>query len=148
MRVITILIAILVAPGLSAQEGKPWPIDRLCGKIGYVQKIPSRKNPSTFSEKRTTLKDVPLALYEKNEAKACCGGVTAIETTRTGRGGQFEFKTRKAGSFWLIASWNGKDYQAPILYYPQKNSTVLCSQQGITLDKDGKADWWLTVTVD
>ena len=91
---------------------------------------------------------MPLGLYERRENQACCEGVNAVETTQTGRGGHFEFNTKKAGNFWMATKWRGKEYKLAIVYKPEKNSTTMCSQQGIALDDGGNADWWVTITVD
>ena len=146
--ILSIFTVTLFASCLGAQEKKPWEIDRLCGKLEHVQKISDRKNANTFSEKRKALREVPLGLYERHENQACCEGVSAVETTQTGRGGQFEFKTKKPGNFWMATNWRGKKYKLAVVNKPEKNSATMCSQQGIALDDEGNADWWLTVTVD
>jgi hypothetical protein len=145
---VSIFAATLCASGLGAQEKKPWEIDRLCGKLEHVQKVPDRKHANTFSEKRKALREVSLSLYERREHQACCEGMNAVETTQTGRGGHFEFKTRKPGNFWMATNWSGKEYKLAVVYKLQNNSTTMCSQQGIGLDDEGDAEWWAIVTVD
>jgi hypothetical protein len=131
-----------------AQEKKPWSVDRLCGRLDHVQRTPERHDPNSFSEKRKALRDVSLSLYERRENQTCCDGLNAVETTNTGRGGHFEFKTNKLGSYWLGTNWNGKNSSVPVIYEPQKNPVTICSEQGIQLDDQGNAEWWITVTVD
>ena len=143
-----ILGLVLFAPGLHAQEKKPWNIDRLCGKLDHVQRIPDRKHANNFSERRKALRDVPLTLFERGDTENCCTTLNEIETVRSGRGGHFEFKTKKARNSWLRTNWNGKEYKLAIVFEPQRNSTTLCSDQGIDLDDDGDASWWATITVD
>lgn len=143
-----ILASMLIASVLSAQEKAPWEIDRLCGKLEHVQKIPNRKSANTFSEKRKSLRDVPLTLYSRLENEACCSGLTAVEMVHTGRGGHFEFKNDGPGNYWLSANWNDKEYKLAIGFKPDKKPKALCSQQGIGLDDEGNADWWVTITVD
>ncbi len=138
----------MIASTSYAQEKKPWQIDRLCGKIEYVQKIPSRKNTNTFSEKRKALRDISLGLYDQHENESCCSGLAAIETVHTGRGGRFEFKNTKPGNYWLGANWNGKEYKVAVVFKPEKNSSTLCSEQGLGFDDEGNADWWVTITLD
>jgi hypothetical protein len=87
----------LSVTALQAQEKKPWEVDRLCGKLEHVQKIPNRKDANTFSDKRKSLRDVPLALYNRRENEPCCGGLAAVEMVHTDRGGRFEFKNEKPG---------------------------------------------------
>jgi hypothetical protein len=71
-----------------------------------------------------------------------------VETVTTGRSGHFEFKTKKLGSYWLATSWNGKEYKVAVEYKPTKNSQTLCSDQGIQLDDEGNANWWISIVVD
>lgn len=149
MRAIGLILALcMFASALCAQEKKPWQIDRLCGKLEHVQQIPDRKNANNFSEKRKTLRDIPVSLYERSENELCCSSLGATETVRTGKRGGFHFKTAKAGNYWLSANWNGKEYKLAISFKPDKKSTTMCFQQGIGLDDEGNADWWVTITVD
>jgi hypothetical protein len=145
---LSLVVLFLIAQFLYAQEKKPWNVDRLCGRLEHVQRTPGRHDPNTFSEKRKVLRDVSLSLYERRENEACCDGLNAVETTKTGRRGNFEFKTPKLGSYWLSTNWNGKISTVPIIYKPQKNPVTMCSEQGIQLDDQGNAEWWKTVTVD
>ena len=146
-RIITLLGVILVVQALHAQEKKPWNVDRVCGRVEYVNKIPDKKHPDTYSKKRKALKNVQLELYESGENPSCCmlkGAGWAI----SGRAGEFEFKGIKAGHYLLRANWNGKDYQVAINVEPQKESSTACSEQGIQIEDKGEASWWVTVTVD
>jgi hypothetical protein len=142
------LAALLLVPAMKAQEKKPWKVDRLCGRVEYVQKIPDRKRANIFSEKRRALKNLPVTLFERPKNVLCCESSDAVETVKTGRGGHFEFKTRKTGDFWLTMNWNGKGYKLPLIYNQQKNSPTICSEQGLALDDNGSVDWWVTITVD
>ena len=149
MKVGRLIFAVFIfAAVLHAQEEKPWQIDRLCGKLNHVVRIPDRKNANTVSEKRTALRDVPVTLYEQRNDEPCCIGETAIETVRTGKGGHFEFKNQKEGKYWLRTNWNGKEYTLAVGLKPEKNTTTMCSQQGVDLDDEGKAGWWVTIRVD
>jgi len=139
---------ILVGHVVCAQEKKPWNIDRLCGRLEHVERIPNRKHADTFSETRKALRDVPLAMYERRENEICCENLTPIDTTITGKNGLFNFKDEKPGLYWLETNWNGKKYKAAVAYNPAKKSGTICSQQGLQLDYAGDADWWITVTVD
>jgi hypothetical protein len=132
---------------LLAQEKKPWEVERLCGKLEHVEKIPDRRNSNNFSEKRNTLRDVEIALYERRENESCCAGRSAIETVRTRRGGRFEFRS-KPGTYWLVSSWNGREYRLPVLYEAGKPPATVCSEQGIQVDLAGNAEWWISITVD
>ena len=147
-RIVAILAITFIGQILHAQQKKPWKVDWLCGRLEYVQKIPDHKIANTFSEKRKALRDVSVGLHERHENGACCDGLNAVETIQTGRGGHFEFKTKKPGDFWMATNWSGKEYKLAVVYKPEKNSPTMCSQQGIALDGEGSADWWITITVD
>jgi hypothetical protein len=142
------LAAILVVQGLNAQEKKPWGADQICGRVEYLKRIPEKKHPNSYSEKKKSLKDVRLELYEFDENQARCEGLKTVGSLASGRNGQFEFGPEKPGRYWLIAKWNSKEYKVDVIYEPQKKSSTICSQQGIWIEDDGNASWWITVTVD
>jgi hypothetical protein len=140
-------LAILIVQGLHGQEKKPWNVDRIWGRVEYVQRIPIRKQPDNYSEKRKAIRGVPLELYESRNENTCCDGSKRVDTATSGKNGEFEFKNEKAGHYWLTAKWNGRDYKVAVAFEPQKKSSTICSQQGIQIE-DGDASWWGTVTVD
>jgi hypothetical protein len=139
---------VLVGQALIAQDSKPWNVDRLCGQVEHVQKIPARNKPEISSEKRKPLTGVSLELYEWHEGTACCASSDRKDNTISQKRGYFEFSHESPGRYWLTMKWNGKDHRVPVVLEAPKNSVTLCSEQGIQLDDDGKASWWLTVTVD
>jgi hypothetical protein len=144
----TLLGLILIAHSLRAQNKQPWNIDRLCGRVEHVQRVPERHNPNSFSEKRKPLRDVQLSLYERRENKTCCAGFSPMETTQTRKNGGFDFQAAKPGNYWLITNWNGRESEVAVVYLPHRNSVTKCFEQGIALDDAGIADWWLSITVD
>ena len=149
MRLLVSLIGIaLMAQALWAQAKKPWHVDRLCGRAQYVKRIPEKKAPNTYSDERGDLRAIHLDLYESNEGTPCCDGLRISGTTISGKRGQFEFKPDHGGNYWLVAKWNEKSFAVPVIYEPQKKSSTVCSEQGIQIEDDGDASWWLTVTVD
>jgi hypothetical protein len=139
---------ILVAQALRAQDKKPWSTGRLCGRLEHVERIPDRKHADNFSETRKALQGVPLIMYVRRENEACCGNLTPIDTAMTGKRGLFSFKEVKPAPYWLEANWNGKEYKVAVVQEPERNSSAICSEQGLKLDYAGNADWWITVTVD
>ncbi|MBI3476105.1 MAG: hypothetical protein HY010_10260 [Acidobacteria bacterium] len=147
-KVMGILGLILVVQASYSQEKKPWNVDQICGRVEYLKRIPEKKHTDNYSEKRKSLKDVPLELYESSENQACCEGLKSVGSYVSGRNGQFEFRPEKPGHYWLTAKWNGKEYNVGVVYEPQKKSSTLCSQQGLQIEDDGSASWWITVTVD
>jgi hypothetical protein len=143
-----ILGMIMVVQMLHAQEKNPWRVDRICGRAEYLKRIPERKRPNNYSDKRRSLSGVSLELYEAADNSPCCSEVKNVGSTTSGRGGQFEFNPDRPGRYWLMAKWNGKDYKVAIDFEPKKKSTTVCSEQGIQIEDDGDASWWVTVTVD
>ena len=143
-----LLAVVLVAQTLCAQDKKPWTIGRLCGRLEHVERVPDRKHPETFSETRKALQGVPLVLYERHENESCCGDVTLIYTTMSGKRGLFSFKDVKPGLYWLEATWNERKYRVAVIQEPERKSLAICSEQGLEVNNAGNADWWITVTVD
>jgi hypothetical protein len=143
---ILVLVCCLLAPSLQAQEKKVVEVDRLCGRLEHVERTPDREYPSISSEKRSGLRGVDLALYDRRDNESCCIG-SAIETARTRRGGRFNFETKRPGTFWIASNWNGRDYRLPVIYKPEKTSEINCSNQGIEINDKGTSIWWATVTV-
>jgi hypothetical protein len=139
---------ILLVQTAHAQGKKPWDVDKLCGRVEYVKRIPEKKHPNNYSEKRKSLRDVPLELYADGENQPCCDELKNVGSTKTGQNGRFEFKPEKAGRYWLMAKWNQKVYEVNVDFKPEKRSSTICSQQGIQVGDDGDASWWVTVTVD
>ena len=144
----TFFMLLLIGQILCAQEKKPWSVDRLCGRVDHVEEIPDRKNANTYTETRKALRDVALALYERRDSEACCNSSSLADKITTNRSGDFDFRNKKAGLYWLTTNWHGKQYQIAVEYKPEKDSVTKCSQQGISVDSAGNANWWVTVTVD
>ena len=94
MRHAVLFAMILVGNMLCAQDKKPWNIDRLCGRLEHVEKIPDRKHADIFSEKRKALRDVRLVMYERQENEACCEKLSPIDETMTGKTVSSISKTR------------------------------------------------------
>ena len=131
-----------------AQSKQEWDVERLCGRVEYVQRIPDKKFANTFSERRRGVGNLTMALFERRSGQPCCGSLVALETTKTARNGRFEFKTKRPGALWLTTNWHAKEYKVPIVNKQQNSSSSRCSEQGIGLDDSGNADWWATITVD
>jgi hypothetical protein len=139
---------ILAVQSAHAQERKPWSVGQICGLVEYVHQIPEKKHPNNYSEKRKSLRGVPMELYESGENQTCCDGLKSLGSVISGRKGEFEFRPNQSGHYWLTAKWNGKDYKIDVVYEPQKKSSTICSGQGIQIVDDQDASWWVRVTVD
>jgi hypothetical protein len=132
----------------SAQSKKPATVDRLCGRVEHVQDIPDRKKPNNYSNKREGLKNLVLELYEWRDGAPCCTNLTRVDTRKSGKGGRFDFEPQKPGPYWLVTNWNERDCKLAIVLEPQKTSSTVCSEQGLQVDGEGNADWWVTITLD
>ncbi|HEY1802023.1 MAG TPA: hypothetical protein VGG46_13925 [Terriglobales bacterium] len=145
----TLLLSLIVlVQVVHAQENKPWGVDRLCGRLEHVEKIPDRKDANTYSENRKALRGLSVSLFERHEDDTCCESLTAIASVTTDKHGQFEFKNENPGQYWLATKWNGKEYRTAVTFQPTKNSQTSCSEQGIGINQEGQADWWVSITVD
>ncbi len=81
------LAAILIVQGMNAQEKNPWIVDRICGRVEHVQRIPIKKQPNNYTEKRKDLKGIPLELYESPGGAPCCDALKKVGSTISGKGG-------------------------------------------------------------
>jgi hypothetical protein len=145
---LAVLAMPLITPAGHAQEKKPWNVDRICGRVEHVRRIPIKKQPDNYTEKRKGLRGVPLELYESNEGSSCGEHLKSVGAMISGKAGQFDFKPEQAGHYWLTAKWNGRDYKVAVVFVPQEKSSTICSLPGIQIEDEGDASWWLTVAVD
>jgi hypothetical protein len=144
----TFLIAALFVQAGIAADKNPWSVGRICGRVVYLQRIPIRKQPNTYSDKRTDLKGIPLELCESPKGSPCCEDLKSVSATVSDKHGEFDFNPEKAGHYWLTAKWNGRDYTVAVEFAPQRVPSTICSQQGIQMEDGEDASWWVTVTVD
>jgi hypothetical protein len=146
--VCSVLLVTMLSGQMLAQDPPAWRVDRFCGQLEQVQRIPSRKGKADAKEKRKALRDISLSLYERHENELCCSGLNAIATSQTQKNGQFVFKNQKPGNYWLRANWGGKDYTTAVVFQPLKDSITSCSGQGLRIDDQGNPGWWSTITLD
>ena len=131
----------------AAQQEKKWNVARLCGRVDQLQEIQDRKLANASSERRRGLRDLPMSLYQRRDDRTCCQGLVVLENARTARNGRFEFKTKNPGDFWITTYWNARQYKLAVTNEQLENSAT-CSAQGIDLDGNGHANWWVTITLD
>ena len=141
------LVLLLMLPMVQAQQGVR-EVDRLCGRLQYIRRIPDHQYANVLSEERKPLRGVNLVLCERRQNEPCCKGASAMETVRTRRGGRFDFRNKRAGDFWLVANWSGRDYRIPVTYKPVKELTTVCSEQGLDLDDEANAGWSVAITLE
>jgi hypothetical protein len=68
IRTLAVLAMLLITSAVHAQEKKPWNVDRICGRVEHVRRIPTKKQPDNYSEKRKNLRGIPLELYEEKSS--------------------------------------------------------------------------------
>ena len=137
------ILAVQAPLPLHSQEKKPWEISQLCGRVDYVQRMPGGKSADTFVEKRRAIPDLIVELYESSASNQ------PLDSARTDKRGRFEFKTTHAGCYWLSMNWNNcRKCGLAVVFVPAKTSEATCSRQGIAIDDDGSAAWWVSIDVD
>jgi len=120
-------------------------IDRLCGGLLHVD---HRGRPNNVIEDHTKpLRGTVLRLY--NREGACCTEAKVLASVTTGRGGKFEFKDLKVGTYWLVTVVGGREYRMPLrLQLPDKSQSSQCSDQLFEVDDSGGFQMKKLITVD
>jgi hypothetical protein len=120
-------------------------IDRLCGSLLHVDHR-ERAN-SVIEDHSKPLIDAVLRLYARDSA--CCANANVLASATTGRGGKFEFKDLKVGTYWLVTVVGGQEYKMPLrIQLPDKSSNSQCSEQLFELDDSGDFQMKKLITVD
>jgi hypothetical protein len=128
-------------------EPAPQQINHLCGRLDHADRVKVGDRAYSYSH-RKVLGAVELELYKANGNRACCADLERIDVVTSNKRGRFEFRRAAAGFYWVRSEWNGKEFKLPIVFKPEKNFATECSEQGILIDDEGSAEWWLSVTVD
>ncbi|HSS95719.1 MAG TPA: hypothetical protein VLK33_01745 [Terriglobales bacterium] len=123
-------------------------LDRLCGRLEHVEYLPVKNAANSFTTKTKALKHVTLRLYESKAGVECCKSFSTIEEVNTGLNGNFKFKTKNAGLYWLVAVIDGNEHKMDIRFQPQKQTDTLCINQYFQIDNSGNFGIAETVTVD
>ena len=86
IKVLVVVMAfITAAQGTLAQGTNRWETDGLCRRLKHVERISGRKLENAFSDRRSRLHHVSLALNERRDVLACCDGLSSSEMVTTGR---------------------------------------------------------------
>jgi len=146
------LAALIVAATLILQFSQnpgptPQQVNHLCGRLDYGSRIRVGENAYSYSN-RKVLKGVRLELFKANGERPCCGDLERLDVVTSNKRGRFEFRGVAAGSYWVRSEGNGKEFKLPIVFAPEKNLASECSAQGILIDDEGNAKWWVSVSVD
>jgi hypothetical protein len=137
-----LLYAMPKANAASQQMDRVNTLDRLCGRLFYVE------SPDTRHAKSTSLPKVDVGLYRKDGDASCCVGSTPVAEALTGRSGKFEFKKVPAGVYWIVVNSHGREYKMVIRYEPVKENPTACSELLYQVDDAGHFNLKALVTLD
>jgi hypothetical protein len=85
---------------------------------------------------------VPLRLFEWKWRFPCCQTLKRLSETVSSKNGAFDFGQVGSGRYWLVASWQGKEYQMPIDVDHAHDGPEECSMQGALIDDRGSFVWY------
>jgi len=111
---------------LAAAEQSITKVDRLCGYLVRETK-----------SDRESVPKVKIMLYRRETAVDCCSAQARLVETQTKRNGKFEFKHFRAGSYWIVAVVEGREYSMAIDFVPDKNAQD-CEWNLYTIEIDGR----------
>jgi len=131
-----------------AREEPKFELDRLCGKLVHVDRSADKQKDFYQDKKRKPLSHVELVLYPRMPNDQCCQTDSPVEAVRTGRGGDFRFKKRISGTYWLVARWKEHSYNTLVILRPAKSNVDFCSNTTFEIDDTGKFTYAITVVVE
>ena len=143
-----LLIPLLLCTGVFPQQPvsvKVAPLDRLCGKLVFIKRKPGHTSLASDDQ---PLKSITIHLYESKGDTGCCQQLSSVEDLVTGRGGAFEFKNTKPGSYWIAATVKGREYKMQVHFQRGKRSDVPCEMQVFEADNFGGFGVVEVITVD
>ncbi len=138
------ILAALIAMGNShsGPGARSITVKRLCGKVESVD----YSKPNYL---RKNLRGVRITLYRRDAETPCCGTLAPLAVATTSRWGNFKFKRMTAGSYWIAAQIDRRDYHTPVQLEPPKDGTVaICSDNTYDLDDSGNFGLAQYITVD
>jgi len=104
-------------------------IERPCGKVEWLQRIPVKGNTSSYDEKRRAIKKAEVRLYRREKSVPCCGESSPVAQATSGKDGIFELGSVAPGNYWIVILAEGKQYSLAVSYAadPKKRDQVSCS---------------------
>lgn len=134
MKTLTIMFCLMSAvPGSPKSEDViAWqPVRRVCGTL-----------QSSPKGKMQPLGGASLRLYEWKWRVLCCQSLKRRSETVSSRDGAFDFGQVGSGRYWLVASWQGKEYQMPVDVDHAHDAPEGCSMQGALINNRGIFVWY------
>jgi hypothetical protein len=127
---------------------RPAPFARVCGKVVRVEKVPIKNLENSFEERVKALPHVAMRLFSSSGANECCTTLAIAAETKTGRWGDFKFTKISAGTYWLVAHVEGREYKSLIRYEPNKDPHEKCSDAQFQVTDSGTLQKREFITVD
>ncbi len=124
---------------MSAVPGSPksvdviaWqPVRRLCGLL--------QSSPKGVMQ---SVGGASLRLYEWKWRVPCCQDLKRVRETESSKNGAFDFGQIGSGRYWLVSSWQGKEYQMPVDVDRAHDAPEGCSMQGALINDRGNFVWY------
>jgi len=89
-----------------------------------------------------------MELFQRGEGALCCSGLLLIEGVTSKRDGSFEFTKGEPGNYFLVVHWKDISPTLAITVTGNKKQQVVCSEQGVDINEEGKLQKFTTITLD
>ncbi len=144
-----VIAAVMLLSAGCFSQAKPsvTQVAELCGELQHVWYTPVTGTQNMLNEHREALRNVVLKLFARAGEAACCTG-DLLRTAKSGRRGTFDFKKLAPGNYWLVASWNGREYSMPVEIDPKTPNASPCVNQLFGIHQDGAFRFGWVVQVD
>ena len=135
---------ILAAAGLTAaspatpQFGEWELMEKLCGRLEQIDRVPDKTLPGMYSDKSRPVKDARLVAYEGRSNGECCDNSRVAGETKSNKSGNFEFKGLTKGYYWLVTTVDRQEYRMPIRIGKLQDKQPVCSQMAFAIDATGE----------
>jgi len=134
---VSMLLAALASPAQPQVE--EWElVAKLCGRLQHIERIPDKKKPIEFSEKKSPIANAKLIAYQAPPNAVCCSKFLAAGETTTNKNGAFEFKELAKGYYWLVARVDERDYRMSVRIGQLKDRQPVCSEMSFEIDAAGE----------
>ena len=100
-------------------------VDRLCGYL-----------VSETQTGRDSLPKEKVTLFRRESTIDCCNAQDRLVEVQTKRDGKFEFKHIPAGTYWIVAVVENREYRLAIDFAPIKDAQG-CDWNLYTIERDG-----------
>jgi hypothetical protein len=120
-------------PAISADTAEPVSVDRMCGKLVFIEDAPAKGTASSSGQEGAFVSHARVRLFSPTASGDCCALMTPVAEAFTGRDGVFQFKKITPGDYLLVATIGSNDYKLLVRYEPVKKAEKACSEFLCTL---------------